>query len=279
MPLVAIAGLGVIGGSLAKALKHAGVTVRAFSPLRAERERARADHISCEDALGPELVRDATAVVIAVPVDRIAHVARNLKPHVPPECVMLHAGSLQSPHALGLRGKEADWLIGTHPLAGSAQSGFEHSSVDMFNGAIVSVEERARNSRERGIIEMLWRKAGASSLVWRDAETHDRLMSWVSHLPQLSATAIGLALLRADVSPGSGGQALRDMTRLASSSLMMWRPLLDAAPADTVEALRALQHAVGELRSALEEGDQELLSEMWTAARAWRTSAEQPDAG
>lgn len=278
MPLVAIAGLGVIGGSLAKALKNAGVTVRAYSPLRAERERARAEQIACEDALGPALVRDATAVMIAVPLDRIAHVARDLRPHVPQGCVMLHAGSLQSPHALGLRGGEAGWLTGTHPLAGSAQTGFEHSAAEMFNGATVSVEERA-NARERSIIEMLWRKAGASSLVWREAEAHDRLMSWVSHLPQLSATAIALALLRADVSPGLGGPGLRDMTRLAASSLMTWRPLLDSAPAETVDALRALEQAMRELRNALEEGDQELLSEMWTAARAWRTSAEQPDAG
>lgn len=278
MPLVAIAGLGVIGGSLAKALKNAGVTVRAYSPLRAERERARAEQIACEDTLGPELVRDATAVVIAVPLDRIAAVARTLRPHVPDGCIVLHTGSLQSPHALNLRGGESEWLIGAHPLAGSAHSGFEHSTAELFTDATVCVESRV-GAAERSIIQMLWRKAGASSLIWRDAEEHDRLMSWVSHLPQLGATALALALLRADIGPSSGGPALRDMTRLASSSLMMWRPLLDAAPADTLEALRALEQAVKELRSALEEGDQELLSEMWTAARAWRMNAEQPNAG
>lgn len=278
MPLVAIAGLGVIGGSLAKALSKAGVSVRGYSPLRAERERARAEGLQVEDALGAALVRDASVVVLAVPIDRIVSLARELRPHVAEGTLLLHTGSLQSAEALGLREGEREWLIGTHPLAGSEGSGFDHASADLFTGATVSIEERA-GARERGVIEMLWRTAGATSLVWRSAEEHDRLMSWVSHLPQLSSIALGLAMSRAGIATGAGGAGLRDTTRLAGSSLMMWRPILDAAPGDTVEALRALEEAIAELRSALEGGDQELLSEMWTAARAWRTAAEKPDAG
>jgi len=277
MPLVAIAGLGVIGGSLAKALVKAGITVRAYSPLRAERERARAEQIGVVDTLDAALVRNASAVVVAVPLDRIASVARDLRPHVADGCVVTHTGSLQRPESLGIDAANHEWLIGTHPLAGSEGSGFEHSSPDLFSGAMVSIEERA-SSQQRGIIEKLWRAASAATLTWRSAEAHDRLMSWVSHLPQLTATALGLALSRADIDPRAGGPGLRDMTRLAASSLMVWRPILDGAPEETVGALRALEQAAGELRSALESGDQELLSEMWTAARAWRAAAEDSNA-
>lgn len=275
---VAIAGLGVVGGSLAKALKAAGIQVRAYSPLRAERERARADGIAVEDTLGAALVRDARTVVIAVPVDRIGAVARELRTHVPGDVIFLHTGSLQRPNALGLTSSEAEWLIGAHPIAGSAASGYEHAHADLFRGAAVSVEERT-SARERTVIESLWRAAGTATVTWRSADSHDRLMSWVSHLPQLSSIALGLAMTRAGIAADAGGAGLRDTTRLAASSLMMWRPILDAAPTETLDAVRALEQAVTELRSALESGDQELLSEMWSAARAWRTAVGDPNAG
>ena len=273
---VAIVGLGVIGGSLAKALKAAGVPVRAYSPQRAEREQARADGIAVEDALGAALVRDSSVIVLAVPIDRIAALASELRRHAPTGCVMTHTGSLQRAEALGITEDDAK-IIGTHPIAGSASTGYDHSHADLFRGAAVSGEAGA-GAPARQVIEELWRAVGSASVTWRSADAHDRLMSWVSHLPQLASIALGLAMSRADVDPRTGGSGLRDTTRLAASSLLMWRPILDSGPSDTLDALRALEQAVGEIRSALETGDQELLSEMWSVARAWRTGAERDDA-
>ena len=277
MTPVAVAGLGVIGGSLAKALTGAGVNVRAFSPSRSERERARGDGIVVVDTLDGALVRGASAVIIAVPLDRIASVARELRAHLPSDGIMMHTGSLQGFAALGIAPAGENGLIGTHPMAGNEGSGYESARADLFAGSTISVDTVA-TAAQRVQIEELWTSVGASRFEYRDRDEHDHLMSWVSHLPQLASSAMALTLARAGIPATDGGSGLRDVTRLASSSLLMWRPLLDAAPVGTVQAIAALEAALADMRAALDDGDQELLSEMWTAARAWRTAKEMPGA-
>jgi prephenate dehydrogenase len=167
-------------------------------------------------------------------------------------------------------------VIGTHPLAGSHRTGFAAASPDMFRGATVYVEHRA-TPRQREHAELFWSMAGAARIEYSDAESHDRAMSWISHLPQLASTALAAAIANGG-QPSSTwppGPGARDATRLAMSAIEMWRPILQRAPESTLEALRALEATIHSLRHALERMDWSSIDDTWTRARRWRASLEE----
>jgi prephenate dehydrogenase len=266
----AIIGLGCIGGSLARALteRHAGV--RTWSDALVDRDLADDARVpvarSAEDAM-----RGAAVIVIAVPLSAIKEVAARARA-VAPEAIILHTGSLQGAGVLGMSAELHAHVIGTHPLAGSHASGFGASRADLYAGCTVSIESRA-DARTREAAESLWRLAGAVRFDYREGGEHDLLMAWVSHLPQLAATALAGALAATGVASRDGGPGLRDSTRLAMSPLDMWEPLLSPARRELDVALAALETRIGELRRAIASRNSEQLALLWESARAWRLTA------
>ena len=270
---IGIVGLGAIGGSLALALRgHASLL--AWSLDAADREAAGGAGIGlCRDGTWAAEMAEATAVVIAVPLDEVASVVRALLPHVGDGCVVMHASSLQSRQAVGLSEPEFHRVLGTHPIAGSERSGFAAANPTIFRDAIVRAEARA-GAEARARIEAVWRAAGISRLVWGDASTHDALMAWISHLPQMTGTALAAVLAEHDVSPDETGPGARDATRLAASDFAMWGPLLERAPRETMEALRRLTSTLTALGDALEARDHDSIARTWAQARSWRARSE-----
>ena len=272
---IGIVGLGAIGGSLALAWRDQ-TSILAWSRDPDDRDAARAAGISVCQGEGASWLDDiagSTAVVIAVPLGQVAPVARELQARLPDECLVLHSSGLQRREAIGLTEPEFQRLLGTHPLAGSERSGFKAADRAMFQGATVRAEARATPAqRER--IELLWRAAGAGRFVWGEAGEHDVLMSWVSHLPQLTATALAAVLAQRGVDPSDAGPGARGTTRLAASDPQVWVPVLRRSPRETAEALRHMTTALDALRHALESHDGATLTQLWEQARAWRAGAE-----
>ena len=274
---IGVVGLGAIGGSLALAWREA-FAVRAWSRDPSDREQARLAGITlCAggESDWPSDMASATAVVVAVPLDELANVARQLLPVVPDECLLLHVGSLQHRDALGLREQEFQRVLGTHPLAGSERAGFSAASAEMFQGAAVRAEARATEPmRER--IEALWRIAGVGRIIWQDAVEHDALMAWVSHLSQLTSTAIAAVLAERGIHPRDLGPGARGATRLAASDFRIWSPILERAPDDTATAVRRLTSVLHDLATALEARDARSLERTWQQARSWTMRGEEP---
>ena len=273
--VVGIVGLGAVGGSLALALD--GPPVVAWSRERRDREAARKAGIDVrgDDASWGRAMDDATIIVIAVPLDAIAAVTRDLRAQIPDDVLLLHTGSLQRREALSLSDAEFARVIGTHPMAGSERSGFVAARADMFRGATVRAEERA-TAQQRDRIEQLWRDAGCARLVWDEADAHDALMASVSHIPQLLAAALGATLRDVGVHPDDLGPGARDMTRLASSDPAVWLPLLTRAPSITVDGLRRLTSALDELAGAIERRDRSAIAKVLERGRAWRDGSTSP---
>jgi prephenate dehydrogenase len=271
---VAIVGLGLIGGSLARALLRAGIIPSATDADRDTVLAARRDGILAEDASDDGLRRalgDATVIMIAVPVTRIGRTAAQVLASSTPGAHVLHAGSLQRPDALGLQARHADQVVGTHPLAGTHESGYAPSRASLFDGAAVSIELRADPSH-RASAEQLWTAAGATSFAYRTAEEHDRLMAWVSHLPQLVAVALAATLESAGVDHRSTGPGARDTTRLAASPYPVWEGILAGAPPDTVRALEETEAMLARIRTlvAARASPNQELSELWNRGRRWK---------
>jgi prephenate dehydrogenase len=216
-------------------------------------------------------VSEADAVVIATPVEVVARVARDVLAAAPAASLVMHVAGLQSAHALGLPDAAARRVIGAHPLAGSHESGFAASRVDLFRGAVVSAETRAPADARRGIGD-LWGRAGAARVVYRSAEEHDSLMAWVSHLPQLAATVLAATLAARGVEGNDAGPGLRDTTRLAGSSYALWRPILTAAPDEVASALHALEARLAAARGAIEGREWGELERLWQTAGRWRAA-------
>lgn len=271
---VAIVGLGCIGGSLARALVAQGVEVRGWSTSTSDRELAAAAGIAVPGGAAPfaALCDGATSVVLAVPFARIAEVARAVVEVVQPPTRIFHVGGLQQRQALGMDESLWNRAVGTHPLAGSHDHGFGASRANMFVGATVCVEDRL-DARGRRAADWLWRTAGAHRLDYRTASDHDRLMAWVSHLPQLTALALAHTLAAADIVPAATGSGARDTTRLAATPLGAWPALLKGAPDELRAALGQLEATLAQLRVALDTHDDERLAAMWERAMNWRREA------
>ena len=271
MMRVCVVGLGLIGGSLARALRSHGVAPTAIDSDETTVAAARRDGIRAEradDGGRRAAIADAEAIVLGVPIARLSDAANAIASLVGPDTIMLHAASLQRADALGMAGTLATRVIGAHPVAGTHAMGYAASSAHLFEGATVSIEARADQS-VRGAAESIWRAAGASRFVYRSAGEHDALMAWISHLPQLASTALATVLSRAAIDPADGGPGARDATRLAGSPYEMWEGILDSASPETLRALDAVIGCMSELRSAIAERNHDALASLWTPARHW----------
>ncbi|HTN52279.1 MAG TPA: prephenate dehydrogenase/arogenate dehydrogenase family protein [Anaeromyxobacter sp.] len=239
-PHVAIVGLGLVGGSLARALTAAGYTVTGIDwPLvvrRALRTRAVA-----RGATRTEAGASADVVVLAAPPATNLRLLRRLARVARPGLVITDVSSVKGEIVreaarLGLGG-----FVGGHPMAGTEKRGFAASAAGLFRGRpwwIVPAPER----RATRLVRAMVRAAGARP-VTTDAATHDRAMAFLSHAPQVVAWALmeaarGDAVARRHLR--RAGPGFRDMTRLARSPRLLWKDILEANRAEVRRALLAL---------------------------------------
>ena len=271
---VAIVGLGTIGGSLALALTRAGWTVRGDAANARDRAAAYRRGIYIAPGSGTariaNLVKGVEMVVLSVPPGELARVAAEVAAVVPATIPILHTSSIQSQKPLGLSPELARRLTATHPLAGAAGRGFAAAREDLFVDCQVSVAVPASLGARRAAVA-LWKAAGAHDILACHAEEHDARMRWVSHLPQLAATALAAALSDAGVPATSMGPGGRDTTRLAQSPWPLWHALLSMNPKASAYPIRLLEAELHALRMALEHGDMDKVGRIWRSAALWRS--------
>jgi len=270
---VAVIGLGLMGGSLARALKRLDEPPFVLgSDLTAGRgDLARAagavDEL-CERPL--DAVATADVVVYATPLPVTLDLLGQHLEGFRPDALVTDVASLKGPIkerivALGL---SAQW-VGAHPMGGAEQSGFEASRADLYAGARVWLTAAVGDHPMGPRSEALWRSVGGVP-AWTDADAHDARMASVSHLPQLLANALAAALaeeglLRGDLGPGG-----LDMTRLAGSSPDLWLPLLEASAHRLAPALRELAGSLDDLADVLDSHDLSAVQTFMARTRAWK---------
>ncbi len=269
---IGIVGLGLIGGSLAQALHVLDDRPRivAFNRNRDDAERALAHGvIDAVAATAEQAVEGQDLVVYATPLD----VAR--------EMMRTHSdgwGDATVTDVAGLKGplvKEAAELgfaaqfVGSHPLAGGTASGYGASSEDLFSGETVFVCGGEAERERIDAVQSMWQALGARVRPI-DADAHDRLMVWASHLPQLISNVMARAMAEAGLSVKDLGPGGRDMTRLAESSPAMWTSLLDEASEENVRAIERVQSGLDGVQKAMSEGSLGEVAELMRTTREWR---------
>jgi prephenate dehydrogenase len=268
---VAIIGLGAIGGSAALKLIERGAVPTGFAIDDVDRALAAKAGMRVADDIA-SAVAGADLVLLAVPLDALANVAREVLAHVGGHATVLHAAGLQRPDATQLDPQAASRIVGTHPLAGTAHAGFGAATATMFSGATVFIEPRG-TARMREDAELFWSMAGASRIEYLSAEDHDNFVAAVSHVPQIVATALGATLSYANVRRTRLGPGGRDMTRLAASPWSMWRPLLAATPGRTLAMLESIESELRDIREAIAKQSLDETAITWEAARGWSLEA------
>lgn len=268
---VAVAGLGVIGGSAARALSARGVRVLG-QDADAASVRAAMDAGVVARALGDDFegLEDADALLIAVPVRAAAEVLARAAPRARSLALITDAGSTKaSIVAAAERLGVGDRFVGAHPLAGSHESGWAAARAELFAGATVYLTPAAGSSDDAlSSARELWTMVGGR-LVVIDAAAHDRRLAWTSHLPQLVSSALGLALADASIGRADLGPGGRDVTRLAASSPAMWTDIALDNAAAIAPALAAIERRIAELRAAVQSADEAAVRELFASARAW----------
>ena len=268
---VAVIGLGLMGGSLARALAQRGVHVLGHDRNGVHLDaalRAGAVHEPLDAELGA--LEGVDVVVLAVPVDvTVALLERHATRFATARLVTDLASTKRSIQDTAERVGLGRCYVGAHPLTGSHRSGWSATRASMYDGARVFLCPGPRASAEAvALSHELWRslRSGVEVL---DAATHDAQMAWRSHLPHVVSTALAVTLGDAGVRRSALGPGGRDVTRLAGGATSMWGAIVqDNAPA-IVEALAAYEARVRAFREALQSADAEATRAFLIAGTDW----------
>ncbi len=270
-----IIGVGLIGGSLALALKEKGAVGTVIGAGRSEANLQRAQDLGIVDKWATSLteaVQDADVVLIAVPMGAYEQVLKTIAPALKEGAIVTDAGSTKQ-HAI----KAASCLpehvsfIAAHPLAGTEKSGADAAFSTLYQDHLCMITPQDDvNTDALAIIKTMWQDAGAKVLFIPAAE-HDELLAAVSHLPHLAAFALVNAVNKQktdDFDPlsfAAGG--FKDFTRIASSSPEMWRDIAlanrDALESQVDKLVDELQH----IKSALQNQDKDKLTALFSSAK------------
>jgi prephenate dehydrogenase len=276
---LAVIGVGQIGGSVALAARVAGAVGEVVGWSRNQATLARARELGIIDraaASAAEAARGASLVVLATPVGSLKALAREIAPALGPAAVVLDVGSVK---AGAIRAVEAEVPDGAfvpcHPLAGTERSGPDAASPLLFEGRRCVLCPTAKTrSAAVAAVEQLWSAMGAEP-VRMDAALHDRVLAAGSHLPHLAAYALAGVLGRLGADQVEALKrlpttSLRDTTRVAASSPVMWRDILLDNRDEVLPLLTMLQAEIEALRAAIDAADGDRIEALLAAGKTGR---------
>lgn len=282
---IVIFGVGLIGGSVALALKklpnppHITGVGRSNQSLQEALNLGLIDNAETDIAVALE---NADLVLIATPVAQTPAILRSIFPHLSSQTVITDAGSTKSDvmaYAEAELGEQFHQFVGGHPIAGAEKSGPGAALADLYLGKNVILTPGSLSDREAVLkVTALWESCGAIVSSMRP-EDHDSVFAAVSHLPHLLAFALVEDLAKrenAELLFKFAASGFRDFTRIAGSHPEMWRDIAVANRQALLKELSSYQQAMSEMTALLENNDSEGLFALFEhashARNAWEKS-------
>lgn len=281
---ILIVGLGMIGGSLALALKKRGFQGLITGYDRNAEEIALGKHMGVIDSGSTDLIAeasDASLIVLCVPVMAIGAIVAQLAACRRDDAVVTDVGSTKTAirdQIAAHLGALPAWMILGHPIAGSEHSGVAAAKPNRFcHHKVILTPEAHTNLSMLARVEALWRSVGAQ-VVCMGVEHHDDVLARTSHLPHLLAFSLVDTLARQDASLeifryAAGG--FRDFTRIAGSDPEMWRDVYLANPDAVLFSLDDFETGLKRLRAAIEQHDGDAMLDIFTQASQARRHFQQ----
>jgi len=262
MPLfnkVAIVGTGLIGGSIALAIKKKHLANEIIGVSRHRKSLALAKNKGAIDrgSVALEIIKGADLLVLATPVSVIMSLAPRISKIVSKDCIVIDVGSTKGEVSNKL-GKLFPNYIGSHPLAGSEKKGIINAGPDMFRGSLCILTP-TRNSRAKALakIKAFWQRLEAR-VVLLTPQKHDMILALTSHLPHAVAFSLIDSVPKQYLRFSSTG--LRDTTRLASSDSEIWVDILLSNRKNIIRAIESFQNNLSKLKSVIAKKDKKILN-------------------
>ncbi|MCU7816813.1 MAG: prephenate dehydrogenase/arogenate dehydrogenase family protein [Candidatus Thiodiazotropha sp. (ex Lucinoma kastoroae)] len=276
---LAIIGVGLIGGSVAMALKEEGVVKEVVGCGRgkANLEKAQArgviDHFTHDVG---EAVKGADMVLLAVPLGAMRDTLHAMRGELADNAVVTDAGSVKSSVVDDVKAvfqKMPDFFVPGHPIAGTERSGVEAAFAELYrNRRVILTPLPETNADALNRVDKMWRQCGAE-VTHMSVDHHDEVLAATSHLPHMLAFTLVDSLARMKENDeifrfAAGG--FRDFTRIASSNPVMWRDICVANQKSLNGMLTRFANELHELAALLQSGDEEGLLEVFERAKQAR---------
>lgn len=280
---LAIIGVGLIGGSLARAVRRAGLCEEIVGSGRDVAQLRKAVELGVIDRYDADIacaVRDADMVVIAVPLGAMEQVLRALAGHVRPDTIITDVGSAKASVVTAARnvfGEVPACFVPGHPIAGTEKNGVEASFAELFQGRRVILTPLPHTGAHAlAQVHLLWRAAGAE-VVEMGVEHHDEVLAATSHLPHILAYSLVDTLVRMDAGADQGEEifrfaagGFRDFTRIASSDPTMWRDICLTNRPAIITLLERFRGDLDALTDLIRASDSEGILAIFNRAKAAR---------
>ncbi|MBL9219256.1 MAG: prephenate dehydrogenase/arogenate dehydrogenase family protein [Opitutaceae bacterium] len=273
---IAILAPGLLGASVARAARHYGAARKITLWARRPETRLQLKGQPWCDAVADmpsDAVRGAQLVILCAPVDQIVPLTQQIAPAVAAGALVTDVGSVKGEISrLGhkvLTGRAH--FVGSHPMAGSEKTGWEHGRADLFARRTVFVTplpETEAKAAER--VAAFW-TALEADVATLEPDAHDEIVAHISHLPQVLASTLCASLAKRDVRwRNYAGGGLRDTTRIAGSDPKLWKTILDQNRDEVLRAVRGYQEELHGLERALANRDWFEVQAILERGRAYR---------
>lgn len=271
-----IIGVGLIGGSLARALRQAGAVNEVIGTGRREEPLQTAVELGVIDRYEREIgaaVRGADMVVVAVPLGAMAATFAAIAPHLPADCVLTDVGSAKGSVVAAARqafGRIPPTFVPGHPIAGTEKSGVEASFPDLFRRRRVILTPLVETEAPaHARVRQMWELTGAE-VIDMGVRHHDEVLAATSHLPHVLAYTLVDCLARLDDRAeifryAAGG--FRDFTRIASSDPQMWHDICLGNRAAVLSVIDTFSKDLARLTAAIEQSDGAAIMEIFRRAK------------
>lgn len=284
MPLIqrmAVVGVGLIGGSLARVLREKNEVKEIIGIGRTEKNLRRAVELGVIDSYSHdprEGVKGADLVFLSTPVCSIRKLVSDIAPFLSAGCVVTDGGSVKGEITEMCESimPEGTFFVGAHPIAGTERSGVEASFSTLYSGkrCIITPTNNTDKAALEKVVKM-WETAG-SDVVLMDAEKHDRIVAAISHLPHMVAYTLvnaveGYDRLDEGILKYSAG-GFRDFTRIASSDPSMWRDITLMNRDGILEMMDLYIKYFNRLRSLVAQRDGAALESFFAESKKSRDS-------
>jgi len=263
---VAIIGTGLIGGSMALAIKKHKLAKEIVGVCRHEKSLLAAKKIKAIDkgSLDIAIAKGADLIILAMPVKAILDIAPKVAEIISKEATVCDVGSTKEAIVSKLD-RILPNFVGTHPMAGSEKRGVVNASGDLFKGSLCIITP-SKNTKKASLakIKSLWIKLGAR-IEYLSAFEHDKAVSLVSHLPHIAAFSLINSVPEDFFKFAATG--LKDTTRIASSDAEVWSDIFLSNKKNILESIVLLKNNLKKIEEAVKASDRGKLSSILILAK------------
>ena len=262
---IVIVGVGLIGGSIAAAVRQRFPECRVVGIGRNEERLKSAVKrgllTGWSTEISASVIPHGSLGVVCLPVDQIAAAVGHL---TEADCELItDAGSVKSSIYAGLSDHAAERFVGSHPIAGSERTGFEHADVDLFVNRVCVVTPSKATAVTTERIVRFWQSIGMT-VRQMSPDEHDRILALTSHLPHIMASVMSGCVTEA-LLPFTG-TGFRDTTRIAAGSSSLWTAILLGNAAHCVASIDAAGDLLQQFRAVIAADDAVGLTELLEAS-------------